>query len=89
MVNALLASRHTGYKFSMQLGDIMPLLSLAAVAFSLTYMLGNLLTCHFIVTVIVFATIYIALACSFNLKVVGEIKMVIMRFLKKQKISVS
>lgn len=89
MVNALLASRHTGYKFSIQLGDIMPLLSLTAVAFSLTYMLGNLLTCHFVVTVIVFATIYIALACSFNLKVVGEIKMVIMRFLKKQEISVS
>ncbi|WP_289732630.1 lipopolysaccharide biosynthesis protein [uncultured Duncaniella sp.] len=89
MVNALLASRHTGYKFSMQIGDILPLLSLTIVTFLSTYILENLLSCHFVVTVLIFVAIYIALAYSFNLKVVGEIKMVIMRFLKKQEITVS
>lgn len=88
MVNALLASRHTGYKFSMQLRDALPLLLLTAVAFSLTYLLGILLTCHFVVTVVIFAAIYIALAYAFKLKVINEIKMVMMRFLKKQEVSV-
>ena len=80
MVNALLASRHTGYKFSMQIGDILPFALVDYCHFLSTYILENLLSCHFVVTVLIFVAIYIALAYSFNLKVVGEIKMVIMRF---------
>ena len=86
MVNALLASRHTGYKFSMQIGDILPFALVDYCHFLSTYILENLLSCHFVVTVLIFVAIYIALAYSFNLKVVGEIKMVIMRFLKNKKL---
>ncbi|MDE6824014.1 MAG: lipopolysaccharide biosynthesis protein [Duncaniella sp.] len=84
MVNALLASRHTGYKFSMQLRDTLPLLLLAAVCMALTYVITIYLPHHFILTVIVYLLIYAMAAWLLNLQVVGEIKGVVMRFINKK-----
>ena len=86
MVNALLASRHTGYKFSMQIGDILPLLSLTIVTF---YRLIYLKICCRVTLLSQFSFLWrftLRLHILFNLKVVGEIKMVIMRFLKNKKL---
>lgn len=84
MVNALLASRHTGYKFSAQLRDAVPILLLSASCMGLTFIIMTYLPHHFILTVIVYILFYAVTSWLLRLKVVGELKSVVMRFINKK-----
>ncbi len=83
IVNALLASHYTGYKFQTQLRDMAPILVIAAISMLVVYMIQNSLQHHFIISMVVYFGIYAALAYALRLKVVNEIKEVIIRLINR------
>ena len=84
MVNALLASRYTGYKFHRQLGDILPILGLSGLCMTITYFLKDMVQGYFFLTILIYAIIYLGLAFLMRMAVLGEIKMIATRFMNKR-----
>ncbi|MCM1076578.1 MAG: lipopolysaccharide biosynthesis protein [Bacteroides sp.] len=85
MVNALLASRYTDYKFLRQIMDILPIFILSAATMGITYMIASAVSIHFIVIVLIYISIYFSLACIFHLQAIGEIKTVMLRLTNRNK----
>ena len=84
MVNALLASRYTGYKFHRQLCDILPILGLSGLCMTITYFLKDMVQGYFFLTILIYAIIYLGLAFLMRMAVLGEIKMIATRFMNKR-----
>lgn len=83
VVNALLASHYTGYRFFTQLRDIAPIFLIALAAMIAVYVLQGVAPHHFVVSMVLYTVIYIALAMLLRLKVVNEIKEVIIRLINR------
>lgn len=84
LVNALLAARHTGYKFLMQLRDILPILALSAaclVASGLLYMAVPAIPWP--VMALIYIALYIGAARVMRMAAANEILALARRFLKK------
>lgn len=85
MVNVLLASRHTPYSFSEQMGDILPVLLLAAVCMAGVFTLQTWLNLHFILVAVMYLVSYVGLAYIMHFKVMDEIGLVVSKFVNKRK----
>lgn len=83
IVNASLASRYAGYKLKAQFRDILPILFVAALTMLIVYGLISFFTFHFVLTIIVYITLYIAVVYLLRLKIRNEIKYMVLRLLNK------
>lgn len=85
IVNAALAARHTGYTLAIQARDILPVLSLTSLCMAAVWALRSAVPHHFILTVVIYVALYLALSYIFRLKIAGEIKTAAVRFIHKRK----
>lgn len=84
LVNAVLAARHTGYTLAMQARDILPVLSMTALCMATVWVFRSAVPHHFIFTVLIYVALYLSLSYIFRLKIAGEIKTAVARFIHKR-----
>lgn len=80
-VNAILAGRITGYTLGKQLYELLPTILVTVLSCAASYYVGTLLSCHYILTMIIqiilFITLYILSSAIFKIQAFGIYKQLI------------
>lgn len=88
-VNFYLVGKHIGYKFWQQIKDLLPILILSSVVYAIVYMLNQISPFGVYVTgilsVILYAALYIGISYALKLEVLGELQQLIKERLKRKK----
>lgn len=85
IINALLVSRHIGYTLWQQFKDLLPILLISVVSFSLAYFVSAIalsLVYGTILSVLIFVFSYLVLSCFFEREKIALIKGILLRYKK-------
>lgn len=84
ITNALLAQRYVGYRFKVQIMDVLPTLGCALATGVVIYILYAHLAMHWVVCVLLYAAIYLAMAYMLQLKAFKDAGLLISKLIRKR-----
>lgn len=84
VTNALLAQKYVGYSFKVQITDILPILGCTLASGAVTYMLYTSFAIHWVVCVLLFVAIYLAVAYILQLRAIKDAGLFLSKLIRKR-----